>query len=216
MAIRRSVGRRNNNNVSDNGSKKIFELRRSGQLQEAYILGIKLFELHPEDEWIQKAYAWVLIDIIKNEIKGNSGNANSSFSKLLSINIRDDEIILKQISFLRPKLDPNYQEVQDAENLSKNGNHTQALEVFRQLKRQGKLSQPHHESFGWSIYRYIKASKDNLSVDDVKKLLFEYLKLENPRPSLLHSIILGFSVRYDRYHNQFNLYIFFSYGNQNT
>lgn len=201
--------RRNRYDIDEDSSRKVFELRKSGQLLEAYNLAIKLYNHHPEDEWIQKAYAWVLIDTIKNEIKSNSGNANNFFNQLLSIDISDDEIILKQINFLRPKLNPNYQEVQQAENLSKNGNHTQAINIFRQLQNQGKLSPPHHESFGWAIYRYINANKDNLPIDDVKKLLFEYLKLNNDRPSLLHSVILRFSVSYNRQHNQFNLYKFF-------
>ncbi len=195
--------------IDENSSQQVFALRKYGKLQEAYSLAVKLYNQDPEDEWIKKSYAWVLIDIIKIEIKNNSGKANSIFEQLLSMDISNDEIILKQINFLRPKLNPNYQEVQQAENLSKNGNHTQAIELYRQLQNQGKLASPHHESFGWAIYRYINACKDNLPIGDVKKLLFDYLKLNNNRPSLLHSVVLRFSVSYARQHNQFNLFKFF-------
>ncbi|MBT3298890.1 hypothetical protein HN385_08200 [archaeon] len=208
MAIRHRY-----HDIDENSSQQVFALRKSGQLQEAYSLAVKLYNQDPEDEWIKKSYAWVLIDIIKIEIKNNSGKANSIFDQLLSMDISNDEIILKQINFLRPKLNPNYQEVQQAENLSKNGIHAQAIDLYRQLQNQGKLASPHHESFGWAIYRYINACKDNLPIVDVKKLLFDYLKLNNNRPSLLHSVVLRFSVNYARQHNQFNLLKFFQLWN---
>lgn len=205
--------RRRHHDIDENSSQQVFALRKSGQLQEAYSLAVKLYNQHPEDEWIKKAYSWVLIDIIKNEIKSNSGNANSFFDQLLSIDSNNDEIILKQINFLRSKLNPNYQEVQQAEKLSKNGSHIQAIELYKQLKNQGKLPSPHHESFGWAIYRYINSCKDTLPINDVKKLLFDYLQLNNNRPSLLHSIVLRFSVSYARQYNQFNLFKFFQIWN---
>lgn len=205
--------RRNYREVDENSSQKVFELRKSGQLVDAYDLAIKLYKQDPTDEWTQKAYAWVLIDIIKNEIKKNSGKANNFFKQLLSINISDDEIIIKQINFLKPKLDSNYKEVQQAETQSKNGNHTLAIDLFRKLKNQSQLPPPHHESFGWAIYRYVNFSKDILPTDEVKKLLFEYLQLNTPRPGLLHSVILKFAISYASSHSQLDLYKFFQIWN---
>lgn len=199
--------------IDKNSSQKVFQLRKSGQMLEAHNLAIKLYNQNPEDEWIQKAYAWVLIDIIKNEIKSNSGKASDLFNQLLSIDINTDEIITKQINFLRPKLEDNYKDVQQAENLSKNGDHTQAIDLFRKLQNEGKLSQTHHESFGWAIYRYINSNKDNLQINIIKKLLIEYLELHTPKPSILHSVLLKFSISYAQKHQQFNLFKFFKLWN---
>ena len=127
--------------------------------------------------------------------------------------MNSDEIITKQIDLLRPRLEKNYKDVQRAENLSKNGDHTQAIELFRQLQNQGKLSSAHHESFGWAIYRYINSGKDVLQTDVVKRLLFSYLQLNTPRPGLLHSVILKFSITYALKNQQFNLFKFFQLWN---
>ena len=52
-------------------SKKVFQLRRDKQLGDAYNLAIQLYNQEPNDEWIQKAYAWVLIDIVKIELNND-------------------------------------------------------------------------------------------------------------------------------------------------
>jgi len=203
--------RTHNNFFKDDGnnSQEVFRLRKSGNLIEAYDLAVKLYEQNSNDSWVQKAYAWTLIDIVKNEIKVSSGNAGNFFNQLLSINITDDEIISKQIDFLKPRIDLNYVEVQQAEDLSKKGEHKQSLELFRNLKRQGKLPMDYHESFGWAIYRYVKAEESALQVQDVKNLLFEYLKLQNPRPELVHSVVLKFVIGYSQKHKEFDLFKFF-------
>jgi len=195
-------------------SKKVFELRREKKLGEAYNLAIKLYNQEPYDEWVQKAYAWVLIDIVKEELYRDTNNAQAFFYQLESIDFVDvDEIITKQINYLKPKFDKNYNEIQRAENNSKNGKHKEALSIFKQLKEQGRLSENHHEAYGWVIYRYIKANENNLSTNEIKKNLFLYLGLKNPKPELLHSVILQFTISYAHKHQDFNLYKFFELWN---
>ena len=199
--------RTRNNYFEDEGdnSQEVFRLRKSGNLIEAYDLAVKLYGQNSSDTWVQKAYAWTLIDIVKNEIKASSGNAGNFFNQLLSINITNDEIISKQIDFLKPRIDSNYIEVQKAEELSKRGEHKHSLELFRHLKDEKKLPVSYHESFGWAIYRYMKAEEGALSIQDVKNLLFEYLKLQNTRPELVHSFMLKFAISYSQKHQKFDL-----------
>jgi len=195
-------------------SKKVFQLRRDKQISDAYSLAIQLYNQEPYDEWVQKAYAWVLIDIVKIELNSDINKASTFFNQLQSINfVSDDDILVKQIDYLRPKFDRNYQEIQRANNSSKNGNHLEALLIFKELQKQGKLLVNHHEDYGWAIYRHIKANENNLSTAEVKKSLFLYLGLKNPRPELLHSVILQFSVAYSSRHHDFNLYKFFELWN---
>src|SRR6218665_2863445 len=102
-------------------SKTVFELRKEAKnlegisklnkLIEALNIAQELFTGKPYDEWIQKAFAYTLIDLIK-------------YYQLLSINFKvEDNIIEGQKNFLRPKIDINYSKVQRAEELSKAGNH---------------------------------------------------------------------------------------------
>ena len=208
-----SYSLRRNTIINENSSQYVFKLRKEGQLIEAYNLAIKLYNQNPTDEWVQKAYAWILIDIVKNEINLGTNNAVSFFNQLLSINIVADNLITKQINFLKPKLDSHYQSIQKATELSKKGDHAQALDSFRQLQNQGQLSEQHHETFGWAIYRYIKSSNKSLAINDVKSLFMEYLKLKTPRPSLLHSFILKIAIEFSKNHHDFNLYNFFQIWN---
>lgn len=67
-------------------STEVFQLRRDKQLEKAYKLAIQLYNQEPNDEWVQKAYAWVLIDFIKIEIHDDINKAQSFFNQLQSIN----------------------------------------------------------------------------------------------------------------------------------
>ena len=183
--------------IEEYTTKKVFELRKNKQLSDAYKIASHLFTNDPNDEWTQKAYAWVLIDIIKIESTKNLELAKNFFNQLNSINfVTHDDILTKQIELLKPKLDSGYSHIQQAEQLSKNGKHQEALNIFQNIKQSGNLSINHHESYGWILYRYVKAFENTLTIDAFKKILFDYLNLKNERPSLLHSMILKLAVHY--------------------
>ncbi|MFN5310079.1 MAG: DUF7017 domain-containing protein [Candidatus Kapaibacterium sp.] len=194
-----------------NEAKNLEGISKLNKLTEAFNLAQRLFSTEPYDDWIQKAFAYTLIDLSKYYIANrNINQAVVYFNQLLSIDFQEnDEIIENQKNFLRPKIDTNYTEVQRAEELSKNGNNKQALAIFKNLISQNRLAELHHESYGWIIYRYLKAEEMNLSLLDVKKLLWDYIKLENKRPSMLHSMILSFALNYSKNHNEFKFYNFF-------
>jgi len=213
--IRRGGFRRSpNREIDNNSSQKVFQLRKEKKLNAAYDLAIKLYNENPNDGWVQKAYAWVLIDIVKLELVNDLNNACAFYEQLLAIKfVEDDEIIKKQISYLRPKLDIQYKEISKLEVLSKNQNHIDAIDGFINLYSQGKLAKHHHESFAWAIYRYLKAYDGKLTNDNVENLLFNYLSLENPRPELAHSMILQYAIFYSNRTPSFNMYDFFQQWN---
>ena len=195
---------------TDNGSSEVTKLRKDGKLHEAYTLGLKLYKEQPNDIWIQRTYAWVLIAIIKAELSKDINKAHDFFKELKTINyVTDDEVLSKQINSLRRHFNPEYALLVQAEALSKDGNHIQSLEIFRKMNQGNTLNKDSLDTYGWVIYRYIKASEVTLSVKEIKKLLFEYLKLENERPSLLHSVILQFVVHYVSTHKDFDIFKFF-------
>jgi hypothetical protein len=194
-----------------NEAKNLEGISKLNKLTEALNLAQRLFSDEPYDEWIKKAFAYTLIDLSKYYITNkNINQAGVYFNQLLSIDFQEiDEIIENQKNFLRPKIDINYSEVQRAEELSKNGNHQEALAIFKNLISQNRLTQLHHAAYGWIIYRLIKTEENNLTSIEVRTFLRDYMKLENERPSMLHSMILNFALNYSKTHNDFKFYNFF-------
>lgn len=193
-------------------SQNLLGIEKLNKLNSALNVARNLYSEYPYDEWIQKAFAWVLIDLCKFFIaERNLIQAKAFFNELYSIDFQsyEDEIIENQKNFLRLKIDTNYLEVQRAEELSKKGNNREALAIFKNLISKNRLTQLHHESYGWIIYRFIKTEENNLSSVEVRKLLRDYLYLENERPSLLHSMILNFALNYSKTHTDFKFYNFF-------
>lgn len=205
--------RLNNNYRKERPSTPIYALRKEGKFEEAYQLALRLYQKSSSDD-INKAFSWVLIDLCKKFIlEQNLSNAQTYFNQLSSIQFEYEdefiETIKKQIHLLKLKIDINYSEIQKAEELSKNGNSREALEIFNHLISQNKLTDLHHESYGWIIYRFIKDEENNLSSINVKTFLRDYLNLKNERPSILHSMILNFALNYSKTHNDFIFYNFF-------
>jgi tetratricopeptide (TPR) repeat protein len=192
-------------------TRTVFELRREGKIQEALDMALKLYQIDPDDSWTQSALAWPLIDLCKASLTQNSLNqAQKYFNQLIAINFTDvDDIISSQITFLRPKIDINYSKIQEAENLSKNGNHKLALSNMKAMFTNNELLDVHHEAFGWVIYRYIKAEEHNISSVEIRSLMRDYMNLKNEKTSLLHSIFLSFALHFSKEHSDFNLYNFF-------
>ena len=162
-----------------NEAKDLEGISKLNKLTEALNLAKRLFLSEPYDNWIQKAFAYTLIDLSKYYIANkNINQAGIYFNQLLSIDFKEiDEIIENQKNFLRPKIDTNYSDVQKAEELSKNGNNKEALAIFKNLISQNRLTELHHESYGWIIYRYIKAEESNLSSIEVRTFLRDYMNL---------------------------------------
>lgn len=203
-------------------SKTVFELRNEAKdlsgieklnkLNNALNISRRLYLENSSDSWIQKAFAWILIDLCKYYIADkNLNQASVCFKELNTIDFQgyEDDIIENQKNFLRPKIDINYSEVQKAEDYSKSGKNQEALSIFNNLISQSKLTELHHESYGWVIYRYIKAEENNLSSIEVRTFLRDYMNLKNERPSMLHSIILNFALNYSKTHSDFKFYSFF-------
>jgi hypothetical protein len=194
-----------------NEAKNLEGISKLNKLTEALNLAQRLFSFEPYDEWIQKAFAYTLIDLSKYYIYNSKINqAEVYFNQLLSINFREvDEIIENQKNFLRPKFDANYSEVKKAEEFSKGGNHQDALSILKKIIAENRLTELHHEAYGWIIYRYIKDKGNELNSIQVRTFLKDYMNLKNERPSMLHSQILNFAVGYSKEHKDFKLYNFY-------
>lgn len=163
-----------------------------GLLEQAKLL----YNGDQSDEWKQRALAWVLMDCIKMHIKLEElDDANTLNNELRSLPVcRTDELLARQLSLLAPKLTEGSEIVNRAVELSKSGNHDGALNIFRTLFKRQRLSPEHHEAYGWALQRKLQQQKQTLEFLTQKQMLAEYMLLNNERPGLLHSVILGYVV----------------------
>ena len=96
-------------------SKTVFALRKEAQslsgieklnkLNNALNISRNLYLEDSSDEWIQKAFAWVLIDLCKYYIaERNLNQAGVCYNELITIDFQGyDDIIENQKNFLLPK-----------------------------------------------------------------------------------------------------------------
>lgn len=200
-------------NREERPTASIYALRKEGRIDEAYQVALRLYQQDSDDD-IKKALSWVLIDLCKKFISEHNLNQTQTYFNQLS-NIQFDfkdnfvETIQKQIKFLKPKIDVHYGKIQQADELSRNGQEKQALGIIHSMIAANQLSEFNHETYGWIIYRYIKAQESNLTSIEVRTLLRDYMNLKNERPSMLHSMILNFALNYSKTHLDLNLYNFY-------
>ncbi|MBR5352489.1 MAG: hypothetical protein IK126_02160 [Bacteroidales bacterium] len=190
-------------------SKKIYSLRREKRLAEARSLAESLIQKGMDDDGVIKAYAWTLIDLAKNKKdEGDIEEANNIIARLDELDIdpeEDDfsETIVRSINRIRVSIDPHFETIQQAKELSKNGSNDHALQLLTELYNSGKLSENFHEDLGWAIYRYLKEHLSELNSIQVRTLLRDYMALKNERPSMLHSQFLNFALNYSKIDSNF-------------
>ncbi len=178
-------------------SKEVFALRREGMLDDAYDMAIEVVQFDPTDEWNIKALAWCLYDLIKRSVAQKDSIATSKYAAHLSqIQIDEyDDVLFKSINHALVLANPEKQIIRDAKQCSQNGNHAEALRLYREalLKFPDDISV--NEQFAWELQKEGKLIFDaeKVNVLDARKLLAEYIVLKNERPSRLHSLFLKFA-----------------------
>lgn len=203
------------NDYNPRPTDKVYQLRKQGEIDQAYQCAFALYQNHPNDEDILNAYAWTLIDLCKREYNaGNISVANEWLSLACQLDFKscyDDFVrnIKNQIRNLKIKLDPHAETVRSASELSKTGNNREAYILLTNIYRRGELATESHLAYGWILYRYLKENSDLLTSLQVRTILRDYLRLKNDRPSQLHSMILNFAINYSKRDMEFKLIPFF-------
>lgn len=135
---------------------EIYQLRKSGQLEEAYNLAYELYSQYESDEDVKKALAWVLVSLCKKNIEDNNiVSAKERFRLLDSLGMKGGDmyadILVSQIDFYRQRLSV----WGELERMSKAGNEREAYDRAKSLTP-SDLSISNATSYGWIIYRYLK------------------------------------------------------------
>lgn len=200
-------------------SKEIFALRKEGSLDEAYAMALEVIEADPNDEWNIKAIAWCLYDLTKRSVSQNDyTTAKTYVEHLEALQINEfDEILVKSVEHAKVLASPEKRIILQAKEKSKQGNHQEALTLFRQAIQQFPNDIDLNTQFAWELQKEGKIIFDTekVEVQKARQLLADYIKLKNERPSQLHSLFLRFADKItDR--EGFNLISFLKLWNLNN
>lgn len=204
-------------NIRSTNTSRISELRKAGNLDEAYKLACADLQADMNDPWAQMSLFYVLRDMCKKAIEAkNTDKAKKMLDGMerLCPTMKDDMGLGPKIcTSLYRQLLPESVTVNEAAEKSKS-DAAGAYDMVKDL-----ISNPEnvdaslHNSLGWILYRYIRASIDSLTGKELRTLLSYYIKLEVERPSILHSQMLAVAISIAKKHDDFNFAVFFKLWN---
>lgn len=177
---------------------EITALRKAGHLEEALAAAEELFALSANN-YTAGAIFWCLNDQCKNltepaDIESLHQRMKSLFEEYCPL----DTFMPRSLQYIENRLDPLGMQIREATAAAKNGqtNH----ELIRTIQNEfdhGNMNPSLYGGYGWLIYQVLRLTplKDFLTR---KRHLHNYLRLNLPRPDLLHSLILGEAVKVEQ------------------
>lgn len=194
--------------------REVTNLRREGRLNEAYEMASEDLQ-QDTNEWTRMSMFWVLRDMVQNiyipaHDDDKSKECLQKMAELLPNMMDDDRSGEKAYKRLQNHFLP-YADVIDKARAMSDSNPIEAYQyVEEEIGTDGRILDPMlQEGYGWIIYKYLRANADNLNSIDIRRLLRDYMHLENKRPSLLHSVFLKYAIDFAKNSADFNFYRFF-------
>ena len=179
-------------------SKQIFAERKKGNLDQAYQMALEAMK-EGYDEWIEKAYAWSLIDLIKRDVKlPHSEMLPIYIEQLEQIEVsQSDDILFKQKQYTLNLSDPIQSQIQQAKELSKNHQYRESANLYLRLLKQRPNNVELQTSFAWDLYRLAKITLEHkpIKIENFKRYFYEYLRLNTEKPSSLHHCYLWVALK---------------------
>lgn len=190
-------------------SKEVTELRKSGQLEAAYVLSVERTADSEADDYDRGAYAWCLIALVKqHSADGDRQKLSEYLDQLRRVEVpATDGMLIEHREKTLALAQPDRRAALNASILSKQGKHQEAARIYADINASGKLEPDDRKSWGWELYRLIKGEfegkqDDELSspvVQRAKRNLHTYLQLDiGGRDPLLHSLMLRHALRLAR------------------
>lgn len=205
LRIALSKGRSSGGSAWNHRSKEVTALRKGGQLEAAYSLSLERIADLEADDYDRAAYAWCLIALVKkHSADGNRPMLSEYLEKLGRFKVPANDDMLREHREKALNLaDPDRRAVLNARNLSRQGKHEEAARIYADIHANGKLQPEDRKSWGWELYRLIKAELEGKrdeelafpTVQRVKRHLNTYLNLAIGGPDLLHSLMLRQGLR---------------------
>jgi hypothetical protein len=192
-----------------NECEAITNLRKQGNLDEAYTLGVNNIHCAKQNNEVSSStisyaystFFWVCRDLAYRHLStGDNNSAVKYYNEMLDAfqSFGPDEIAEKSgLLPIAKRINPNINKIQIASSLAKEKKYTEACDEYARHFSANELPQIFHEDYGWAIFNLIKEKGENYTLIEKKRLLVKYLKLSNPRPSTLHSNILNLVSKLD-------------------
>lgn len=153
-------------------SKKVFDLRKEGNTEEAIKLARELIKQNSQDEWNQKALAWSLYDKLKQNIDRETKNEILNEIKSLSI-WNTDDLLKEKVEKISS---PFHDDIQQASALSKDqNNHSQARTILIDILKQDPTEKKALLTLAWVEYRIL----DSESPKEKEKSLLDLVRILN-------------------------------------
>lgn len=177
--------------------KEITELRKSGHLQEALEAAEKELAQNINVYTVGGVF-WCLNDLYKQQ---NSSDAKATVERMQALyddHCTGDDFMLRALASATRRTLPHSREIKEAVENAREG--VDAITAHQQASvwyNEGQLDRQLYPDFGWLIYYALKQTPVG-EYQKRKTLLNQYLKLELPRPEILHSLILREAVKIEQ------------------
>ena len=213
-------------NVSESASKRIFDLRKSGNLEDAFCLLLdNLPDNYPSnklsllsDKWLTIAAYYVLLDLIKIETSKDIKNSDrvDHLKFLLSgIDVSSDPSKYSYLNKVLSSTNQYYYLIEQYKKIPKKEENLLAINLLKEYKAKSQ-DFSFDQDLAWRIYFYIKENleKDRFNLQDIKLAFNDYFKLNLSDKTLIHSQILIMAKQFKRkleeknWGNEFRFYAF--------
>lgn len=177
--------------------KEITALRKSGNWQEALDAAENEFAKNV-NIYTAGALFWCLNDLAKQQNEDELEVTIKRMEALYSDCCVGDEFMQKALASISRKTQPHFQKLKIAiENAKKGINISNEYQRFADIFKAGSLDVALYSDFGWLTYYALKQTPlDKVYIRKV--MLSNYLSLELPKPSILHSLILGEAIKVEQ------------------
>ena len=177
--------------------KEITALRKSGHLQEALEAAETEFA-QSVNKYTVGALFWCLNDLYKQKNGDDAASIIERMKTLYTDYCIGDEYMQKAIASAERQSLPHFHQIKDAVENAKGG--ADAISPHHQASiwyNEGQLDRQLYSDFGWLTYYALKQTAVG-EVHKRKGLLNQYLQLDLPKPSILHSLILGEAIKVEQ------------------
>lgn len=177
--------------------KEITALRKSGHLQEALEAAETEFA-QSANKYTVGALFWCLNDLYKQK---NGDEVTSIIERMKTLYANyciGDQYMQKAIASAERQSLPYFYYIKNAVENAKEGGY--AIAAQKQAAKwydEGQLNSQLYQDYGWLMYYALKQT----AVGDAhqrKTLLNQYLQLDLPKPSILHSVILVEAIKVEQ------------------
>lgn len=177
--------------------REITTLRRSGKLQEALEAAEEEFSKNA-NIYTAGAIFWCLNDLYKQQLSDDADISIQRMRELFDTYCPGDEFMQKALASAERRSLPYSKEIKAAVENAKTG--ADAISAHQQATiwyNDGQIDSRLYPDFGWLTYYALKQTA--LGESQKRKILLnQYLRLNLPKPSKLHSLILGEAIKVEQ------------------